>query len=144
MSNVVNSGAAQQYREAAAYAASRPAVARCMCCGEPLRPRAWPVIDRATRTIAYGGAIFAIESGARGSNQMATLLEALVARAPNTVTQDTLITCIWGYDHRLLDERRSLYVEISKLRRALRSAAPDLEIASVLDLGYALRRRVGR
>ena len=66
------------------------------------------------------------------------ILQALAQRAGRVVTRNVLIDAIYGFDD--LIESNTLDSQISRLRRKLRDAAAEVEIASLRGLGYILRR----
>ena len=66
------------------------------------------------------------------------ILQALAQRAGRVVTRNVLIDAIYGFDD--LIESNTLDSQISRLRRKLRAAAAEVEIASLRGLGYILRK----
>jgi two-component system, OmpR family, response regulator len=65
------------------------------------------------------------------------ILQALVQRTGRVVTRTVLIDALYGFDD--LVESNTLESQISRLRRKLRDAAADVEIASLRGLGYILQ-----
>ncbi|MET0445590.1 MAG: response regulator transcription factor [Pseudorhodoplanes sp.] len=66
------------------------------------------------------------------------ILQALVQRTGRVVTRTVLIDALYGFDD--LVESNTLESQISRLRRKLRDAAADVEIASLRGLGYILQK----
>ncbi|WKA29512.1 response regulator transcription factor [Bradyrhizobium roseum] len=66
------------------------------------------------------------------------ILQALALRAGRVVTRGILIDAIYGFDD--LIESNTLESQISRLRRKLRNAAADVEIATLRGLGYMLQK----
>lgn len=66
------------------------------------------------------------------------ILQALARRAGRVVTRDVLIEAVYGFDD--LIESNTLEAQISRLRRKLREATAEVEIASLRGIGYILRK----
>lgn len=109
---------------------------RCECCGGVVLGAQWPIIDLASRTLSFEGRSVV----ATRSFQQLTLFEVLRRRAPNPVNIDALITMLWGCDNPLENERKSLHVEVCHLRRLLRELTDKIQVVTIPDIGYALRR----
>lgn len=101
----------------------------CPTCGGKLDPLKISVCLNTNTLIAGGRAI-------KLSLKHAEISYALWKVSPGTLSIERLITQVYGYTAPL-HVKKSLHVQISRLRRII--AAAGLDIVSAREIGYALR-----